>query len=424
MIVYHNDFNRIQLPSFTELEQNLLFTILLKIQNKKSGERIEIFANDLLETLTKNIKYGKTCKKQENENENQKQQIRVQNSREYFTRAIDTLKSKFFKADFRQIIETETEIIDKTINLFQSMEIYYTKRNPNDGMDSSKLFNRIVMVINPQFEYLISNISANFTQYELTEFLTISGKYAKTLYRLLKQYRDTGILKISWVEFVRIMDIPKSYKMCDIDKQILKPCIEELSRERIIFGERKIAFKNLYIKKNKENVRGHKVNQIEFVFDVEKTKKKKNEKPVFDIDSETKIDKFFEMLKTRYVVEINESSKMELLRAVEVYRKYYNYTIRLWDKEKQRYNFLKFVSFNPSYKVYQDCIIFENYKILYENSEQGKRNYQTYKNAEHLENFIRKNLREQGFYLDKDQQNNKLRQIDSIVSAAVNKTRF
>ncbi|EAI7238623.1 replication initiation protein, partial [Campylobacter upsaliensis] len=32
IVKYHNDFNKIKLPSFTEQEQNLLYGILLKIK--------------------------------------------------------------------------------------------------------------------------------------------------------------------------------------------------------------------------------------------------------------------------------------------------------------------------------------------------------------------------------------------------------
>ncbi|MGQ2889229.1 RepB family plasmid replication initiator protein (plasmid) [Campylobacter coli] len=34
IVKYHNDFNKIQLPSFTEQEQNLLFLIFARIKEK------------------------------------------------------------------------------------------------------------------------------------------------------------------------------------------------------------------------------------------------------------------------------------------------------------------------------------------------------------------------------------------------------
>lgn len=240
IVKYHNNLNKIQLPSFTEQEQNILFTILHKVQNKNT-ESIRLFREDIL------------------------QGIEFQ-SWEHLTQVIDSVKNKFFKANFQYIVETQTTIIDTTINLFKKMEIHYTKRNPNDGHDKSKLFLHIDLQVNEEFEYILNKITANFTRFELAEFINISGKYAKTLYRLLKQYRSTGFLKIEWAEFIRIMDIPECYNMCDIEKQILRPAIKELTKERTLFDSRRIPFENLQYKKIKGNGRGRGGNVIGIEF--------------------------------------------------------------------------------------------------------------------------------------------------------------
>lgn len=46
-----------------------------------------------------------------------------------------------------------------------------------------------IQVNMPYFGYLLNYLNANFTSFELLEFQNISGKYAKTLYRLLKQWK-------------------------------------------------------------------------------------------------------------------------------------------------------------------------------------------------------------------------------------------
>ncbi|MEE6591683.1 replication initiation protein, partial [Campylobacter coli] len=84
----------------------------------------------------------------------------------------------------------------------------YVKRNPDDGYDESTLFNRITLKINPDFAYLVNQLTTNFTAFELEEFIALSGKYAKTLYRLLKQFRTTGKAYFEWDEFCKVMDIP------------------------------------------------------------------------------------------------------------------------------------------------------------------------------------------------------------------------
>lgn len=244
IVKYHNDFNKIQLPSFTEQEQNLLFLIFARIKEKGIDNEINLYANDF------------------------KINEKLSNSREYLTENINSLKYKFFKANFKQIIETKTEVIHRYINLFETMEIHYVKRNPDDGYDESTLFNRITLKINPDFSYLVNQLTTNFTAFELEEFIALSGKYTKTLYRLLKQYRTTGTARFKWEEFCRIMNIPQNLAMRDIDKGILKPALKELTKKRNLFEQIRMPFVNLTYEKEKTAGRGRggKVSGIVFTF--------------------------------------------------------------------------------------------------------------------------------------------------------------
>nr|WP_255495931.1 replication initiation protein [Spiroplasma endosymbiont of Danaus chrysippus] len=69
----------------------------------------------------------------------------------------------------------------------------------------------------------------------------------------MKKFRSTGFCKIKINDFRNLLDIPKNYNMCDIDKRVLKPINNEL----------KVLFKNLIIKKIKKQI---KVEYIEFNF--------------------------------------------------------------------------------------------------------------------------------------------------------------
>lgn len=241
-VKYHNDLNKLKLPSFTEQEQNLLFIILAKIKNSKD-KTIRLFRNDLMPEKMESI--------------------------DYFTNIINSLRFKFFKSTLSYIIETETHIIDRTINLFNTMDIHCQKKNPQDGHDTSKIIECIDFKVNTEFEYLLNQLTANFTRFELAEFIALSGKYTKTLYRLLKQYRQTGFLKMEWSEFARVMDIPIDYSQTNIDKWILKPALKELSQPRNLFDQERIPFKNLKYEKikGKGRGRGGNVIGIEFVFE-------------------------------------------------------------------------------------------------------------------------------------------------------------
>ncbi len=56
----------------------------------------------------------------------------------------------------------------------------------------------------------------------------LKSTYSKNMFRLLKQYKHTGYLKIHIDDFRNRLDIPKSYRMTDINKNVFKPIIIEL----------------------------------------------------------------------------------------------------------------------------------------------------------------------------------------------------
>lgn len=237
IVKYHNDLNKIKLPKFTEIEQNLLFGMLVKIKN---NSECEFSANEL-----RNFVSDKNP-----------------TNAELFNYA-STLGDKFFKADFTEIRKiNEKENAKTTYNLFKEYTIFFL----DNGYE--KTLTRIKIEINEIFAYLVEQLTANFTRFELAEFIALSGKYTKTLYRLLKQYRQTGYMRMEWEEFKRILDIPEKLKMCDIDKDILKPAIKELTAERNLFDTKRIPFKDLtYTKiKGKGRGRGGNVIAIEFSF--------------------------------------------------------------------------------------------------------------------------------------------------------------
>ena len=83
------------------------------------------------------------------------------------------------------------------------------------------------------------------------------------MYRILMQFRSTGFYKVTIDEFKRILDIPESYKMGNIDQYIFKPINKELAPLFDYFEIKKI--------KKKGRGRGGVVSHFEFYF-----KEKKN----------------------------------------------------------------------------------------------------------------------------------------------------
>ncbi|EGQ2316382.1 replication initiation protein [Campylobacter coli] len=250
IVKYHNDFNKIKLPSFTEIEQDLLCGLMVKLKEEKG--KVTFYPWDLRNILKSSYD---------------------NNSLMEF---VSSLKRKFFKADFTIIEKTtrgEKEVeAHKTINLFTEFAIYV--------YESSKDLESIEIQVNPRFEYILNQLTANFTAFELSEFVSLSGKYTKTLYRLLKQYRTTGKVYFEWEEFCRIMDIPENKTTGDIDKFILKPALKELTKERNLFDQIRVPFKNLAYEKEKQKGtrgRGGKVIGITFTFKPENIQMQKLE---------------------------------------------------------------------------------------------------------------------------------------------------
>ncbi|ELU5076016.1 replication initiation protein [Campylobacter jejuni] len=259
IVKYHNDFNKIKLPSFTEIEQDLLCGLMVKLKEEKN--KVTFYPSDLRNILKSSY--------------DNKSLLEFSSS----------LKEKFFKADFTIIEKTTLKNGNKekkvtahrTINLFTEFVVYIFE---NEDTGKNEL-DKIEIQVNPRFEYILNQLTTNFTAFELAEFISLSGKYTKTLYRLLKQYRTTGTARFEWNEFKRIMDIPEKLAMCDIDKDILKPAIKELSKERNLFDQIRVPFKNLAYEKEKQKGtrgRGGKVSGISFTFKPENSNMQKLEK--------------------------------------------------------------------------------------------------------------------------------------------------
>ncbi len=87
---------------------------------------------------------------------------------------------KFWKnikvASFRALCPYAKE----NVTLFRKFPINY------HDMQRTQVKSMEIQVNTPYFGHLINYLNGNFTLFELLKFQSISGKYAKTLYRLLK----------------------------------------------------------------------------------------------------------------------------------------------------------------------------------------------------------------------------------------------
>ncbi len=229
---YHNNANKVNLGKLSEREANLLFAIFQKLKDQ-GNTLIRFEPQDLRKMLGIKISYDN------------------------LTRTARSMWNKIKTADFwevRDIIVNGRECVsEKNYMLFQICEIVSNKE--------TKEFLYMDIQLNTGYHYLLNNLGmgGQYTSFKLLEFQKIRGKYAKTLYRLLKQYKSTGILSVEWTQFRELLDIPKDYEMRNIDQKVLTPSLKEL---------RKIyPFEHLGYKKERKSHDRRKVTHIDFYFE-------------------------------------------------------------------------------------------------------------------------------------------------------------
>lgn len=122
--------------------------------------------------------------------------------------------------------------------------------------------NFIEISVNEPFIYLLNELRSNYTSIELMEHAQLASTYSKAIYKKLRQFRNQR--NPYWVvgidDFRRLLCIPESYRMCDIDNRVLATVQKELSE---LFTDLKIT--KLYEKPNGKRGR-NKVSGFKFSY--------------------------------------------------------------------------------------------------------------------------------------------------------------
>ncbi|OJZ93094.1 replication initiation protein [Helicobacter pylori] len=232
---YHNNTNKVNLGKLSEREANLLFAIFQKLKDQ---------GNTLIRFEPQDLKQMIMVKS----NLTNRQLLQI------LKNLLDNISGANFWI-IREHVENG-EIYEDHISymLFKQFEIRIHK--------PTQTIEYLDVQLNDSYQYLLNNLGmgGKYTSFKLLEFQRVRGKYAKTLYRLLKQYKSTGILSVEWTQFRELLDIPKDYKMENIDQKVLNPSLKEL---------RKIyPFEHLSYKKERRNSHDRrKVTHIDFYFE-------------------------------------------------------------------------------------------------------------------------------------------------------------
>ncbi|WP_285658553.1 replication initiation protein, partial [Helicobacter bizzozeronii] len=179
-VSFHNDVNSVSLGKLGALETNLLFAIFHRLKEKQ--DKLLVFDTNEIKTMVHAVKI----------------------SQSELSSVVKRLWKNIRLANFWILLPKR----DENHMLFKTFAINYhdTQKTQVKSME--------IQVNMPYFGYLLNFLNAHFTSFELLEFQNINGKYAKTLYRLLKQWKSTGAPpKKKWSEFRELMGIPEKVKL-------------------------------------------------------------------------------------------------------------------------------------------------------------------------------------------------------------------
>ncbi|MFS4985197.1 RepB family plasmid replication initiator protein [Staphylococcus aureus] len=233
-VVYKNEMNLVPLRRFTATEINLFFAMCNKLKEQDTNTLRLSF-----DELKKLSNYSP-----ETRNINR------------FANDLDNVYKKMLNLTIRY---EDDDVIERFV-LFN----HYRTHKREQYLEISTSSN---------LKHILNSITNNFTKFELKEMTRLKSTYSKNMFRLLKQYKHTGYLKIHIDDFKNRLDIPKSYRMTDINKNVFKPIIIELGS----------IFNNLTINKIKAK-KGRKIEWIEFTFDAEKRIHNKRQPQMSKID--------------------------------------------------------------------------------------------------------------------------------------------
>ena len=221
VVKYHNDLNTVVMRNWKPVEMNIFFGIIAKLRDKDT--RKVIFSTEELREMT------------------------------------DTAGNKNINRWNKAMIEVSKKV--SQLNYYYEDEERYVLMMLFSMFEVNKKEQTLTVQVSEHFDYVLNQLNATFTSYELREFTELRSSYSKSMYRLLKQWRTVGKKRFSVDEFSMLLDIPNSYSKGMVDRQIINPIIDELSN----------YFDNLKVKKIKENTRGNPITHYEFTWTPEKT---------------------------------------------------------------------------------------------------------------------------------------------------------
>lgn len=184
IISYDNTFNKTNLNLFTQAQTNVLMAVLSKMGKDKDEE-----GRFVAEYEFKDIR-------------------RMTEMKELYASRLES---------------TVKKLINTKVQFFKDGAYYSGNLFFNYFMSGKGVVK--ITLSSDMTEKLILN-NNGYTILDLNEYVQLRNKYAKELYRLLRQFRHTGSLVIKKEDFLNIISPPKAYNEYDTIRETILPAIE------------------------------------------------------------------------------------------------------------------------------------------------------------------------------------------------------
>lgn len=328
VVKYNNDMNTVALRKFNKTEMDIFIAICSKMRDKGLNE-IEFDFNYL-----KNLVNW------------------TDNTNDSFVKMLDSTYNKLIKCNIR----TGNDLEWTNFVLFTKYKI-------------SKITNTVSIKVNTEFRYILNELTSNFTSFELEEFLSFKSSYTKAFFKIMKQFRNTGLYRVSLEEFRRVLDIPVKYKMHHIDERVLKPILDELKSY-------KLTCKKIY----KASIKAGRPKVVALEFSFKKEKLITEIKDITDEELEERLNKATE--KALKEEENKIKVEYEVLTLDKLNESYKDKYIMIYDKFAE-----------IDVKAYITSITRENDKVLINiYTENGKNISLKKESLAHANNYIKSKI--------------------------------
>ena len=216
IVQFKNDMNKLSFKNFTKNDMNLFMAVCAKV--KQQNDNTVVLSFEFLRSISG-----------------------------YTATAVETF-IKDLKKMSKDVMAVNCEIITgNKIDIF-NLFIQFTIDRDN---------NLLTVKVNPDFTWLLNEFTQGYTAFELQEFVKLQSKYAKTLYRILKQWRGTGQYVFNDIgDFRERMDVPEAYSNMRLMTKIIGPAVKEISKLDKSFIDFKCE--PLYAKKRGKPLAGYK----------------------------------------------------------------------------------------------------------------------------------------------------------------------